>query len=68
MTAPKFVVGQKVSLAKWDKTVRPKDAGVTGTVLTVIETAHCASGTMVRVELPNGRKLEFDSGWLEVVP
>lgn len=64
----KFKVGDKVSLAKWDKTVRPVDAGVTGTVLTVIETANCESGTMVRVALPNGRQLEFDSGWLEVIP
>lgn len=61
----KFKVGDKVDVARWDKTERPPNRVGSPATVTGIESKRCESGWMVSIQGPSGEINTLDQNWLK---
>ena len=59
-----YAPGDKVSLARWDKTEPPRKRLGVCTVVDVETGCVCESGEMVTVQSEDGRQVTLDAHWL----
>lgn len=64
-TEPRYKVGDSVSVAKWDATVRPKDRIGSPAKVIGIDRAHCGTGFLLALEGSNeDAKIQLDQDWV----
>ena len=62
--APRYKVGDLVSVAKWDMTERPANQIGSPAKVVSISKEHCQTGYMLYVVGPTGQPASLDQDWV----